>query len=120
MRQVLDLATGAAHFSRIGYFKSLEAHSPRRGVLAPTQGRGRPRKREFDGHSVAAMEQEAIQTLKLAYVRPLELQALVAAHCDLPQRRSCVHWPMQPSICLGYVHIDFSIFFPFFYTLFYG
>ena len=63
MRQILDLATGAAHFSGISYFRSLEVRPPRRGVLAPTQGRGTPRKRDSDGPSVAAMEQEAMQSL---------------------------------------------------------
>ena len=117
MRQMLDLATGEAHFSGIGYFKSLEARPPRRGALAPTRGTGRPRKREFDGPSVAAVEQETIHSLELAYVRTLELQALVTAHCDLLQRRSCVHLPMQPSTFLGYAHIDFSPFCSFFFLI---
>ena len=100
MRQVLDLATGAAHFSGIDYFRSVEAHPPRRGVLTPQRGRGRPRQ-QFEDPSVVAMEQESIQALELAYLRTLELQALVAVHCDLPQRRPCSNLSSQHSICLG-------------------
>ena len=96
IRQMFDLATGAAHFSGIGYFKSLEAHPPQRGVLTPKRGRGRPRQ-QFEDPSVVTREQESIQALELAYLRTLELQALVAAH----PRRSCSHLSSQHSICLG-------------------
>ena len=100
MRKVLDLAAGAAHFSGIGYFRRLEAHPPPRGVLTPKRGRGRPRQ-QFEDPSVVTREQESIQALELAYLRTLELQALVAAHCDLPPRRSCSHLSSGQSICLG-------------------
>ena len=60
------------------------------GVLTPKRGLGRPRQ-QFEDPAVVSREQESVQALELAYLRTLELQALVVAHCDLPPLRSCSH-----------------------------